>query len=118
MIPMKEARIHLYKMYKDKYITYQEVPRRDHNPETTIFLWCINNPGENNAIVVSDVHKTIFNLRQRRAFEVAKHGALLVLDSERGAVAEEPEAARQFRFVLDHLDKACANACRMLRLFR
>ena len=33
MIPMKEARIHLYKMYRDKYITYQEVPRRDHQPE-------------------------------------------------------------------------------------
>ena len=36
-IPMKEARIHLYQMYKDKYIMYQEVPRRDHQPEVGAF---------------------------------------------------------------------------------
>lgn len=57
MIPMKEARIHLYQMYKDKYITYQEVPKRDYNPESTFFIWCVNNPDEKFAVVVDDLYK-------------------------------------------------------------
>ena len=74
MIPMKEARIHLYQMYKDKYITYQEVPRRDHNPETTIFLWCVNNSDEKFAVVVDDLHKSMLNLRLRQEHEIGACG--------------------------------------------
>jgi hypothetical protein len=115
MIPMKEARVHLYKMYKDKYVTYQEVPRRDHNPETTIFLWCVNNPGGKNEVVVGDMHRTLLNLRVRRQAEVAKHRDLVVgLDD---TLADEVEAARQFKFILDQLDKAVADMARMLRVF-
>ena len=72
MIPMKEARIHLYQMYKDKYIMYQEVPRRDHNPETTIFLWCVNNSDEKFAVVVEDLHKSMLNLRLRQEHEIGE----------------------------------------------
>jgi D-aminopeptidase len=115
MIPMKEARVNLYKMYKDKYVTYQEVPRRDHNPETTLFLWGINNLGGKNNVVVDDAHKTLLNLRLRREAEVAKHRDVIVGLDE--SLADEVEVARQFRFILEHLDKAILDMARMLRLF-
>lgn len=115
MIPMKEARVNLYKMYKDKYVTYQEVPRRDHNPETMLFLWGINTLGGKNNVVVDDAHKTLLNLRLRRAAEVAKHRDVMVGLDE--SLADEVEVARQFRFILEHLDKAILDMARMLRLF-
>lgn len=75
MIPMKDARIHLYKMYKDKYITYQEVPRREHGPaETMIFLWCINGVQEDVQKSVNIIDTVTEMKQQKRAAEVDPPG--------------------------------------------
>ena len=39
MIPAKEARIHLYKMYKDKYITFQVSACSQASPPLQSSLW-------------------------------------------------------------------------------
>lgn len=116
MIPMKEARMHLYKMYKDKYVTYQEIPRRDHNPETTIFLWCINHgTADNTKHVISDAFKSLLNLKIRRQVEIAKNSDLLFdLDSQ---LASNVGTAQQLKFRLDQLDRTIAGICKMIRLF-
>jgi len=113
LMPMRETRTHLYKMFKDKYITYQEVPKRDHGPETTIFLWCINEKGDGkNAVVVDDMFKTILNLRRRRRVEAAKHRDLLI-----GVNDGVATVTRQSLHVMNHLDLAAAKTSRMLRLY-
>ena len=93
------------------------MPKRDYNPETTMFLWCINKQGGKNEVVLSDIYKTLTNLRRRKALEVAKHSAMLSLADRAACVLDDVHAARRFRLVLDHLDKASVNTCRMLRLF-
>ena len=144
MIPMKEARIHLYRMYKDKFITYQvwtiplfqmisssdpwpfssyarlcmmsvqEVPRRDHNPETTIFLWRINDAKKKNEVVIGDSLKTIFNMRRRHQSEVQKHRDVMGLDE----AVDDVDAARRSRLILEQLEKGAANMAKTLRLFQ
>jgi len=109
MIPPKEARAHLYKMYQDNYLTYQEVPKNDNNPEKTIFLWCIKSKNE---VVVSDIIKVLVNLRQREHFEVSKNCNVVGLDDD------QVEAARHFWLIRDQLEHASVNMCRMLRLFQ
>jgi hypothetical protein len=100
-------------MHKDKYVTYHEIPRRDHSPETTIYLWRINDPGRKNQVVINDVRKALLNFRLRKRAELARSSVAGLADH----LGEDVGAARRVRTTIDRMEHATVQLSEMLRLF-
>jgi len=65
IMPGREARENLYKLYKDQWIDYRDVPKRnDYNPVSTNYYWTLDQ-NRIKAVVLDHCYKTVLNLRIR-----------------------------------------------------
>ncbi|XP_064620498.1 DNA-directed RNA polymerase III subunit RPC3-like [Lineus longissimus] len=77
MIPAKETKELLYRMFEEQFVTITEVPRTpDHAPSRTFYLFSVNM----NIVVrmvLAMAYKTVYNLMVRRQHETNEHKRLL-----------------------------------------
>ena len=65
IMPGREARENLYKLYKDQWIDYRDIPKRnDYNPISTNYYWTLDQ-NRIKAVVLDHCYKTVLNLRIR-----------------------------------------------------
>jgi len=65
IMPVREATQNLYKLYRDKWIDYHDVPKRsDYNPSSTHYYWSLEQARLKSA-VLDHCYKTVLNLRIR-----------------------------------------------------
>jgi len=68
IMPGREAREILYKLYKDKWIDYHDIPKRsDYNPASTLYFWSLDQARLKNA-VLDHCYKSVLNLRIKYVF--------------------------------------------------
>ncbi|CAM9653365.1 unnamed protein product, partial [Phaeothamnion confervicola] len=67
LVPPKVAREALYQLYRDRFVTMEEVPKRadHHHAGTTNYLWTVNHEEVREA-VVDGIHDAILRARTRR----------------------------------------------------
>jgi transcription initiation factor IIE alpha subunit len=95
MTPIKNTRDCLYKMLQHAYVYLQEVPRTsEHNPSKTFYLWSVRLPHVQ-ALLVTEMYKTLRNLRHRLNHTLTSHADLLAKrDEEQRIQQETPKYAR------------------------
>lgn len=65
IMPAREARENLYKLYKDKWVDYRDISKRlDYNPASTYYFWHLDQ-SKLKATVLDHSHKSILNMRIR-----------------------------------------------------
>jgi len=72
MLPMKDTRERLYKMFKDNYVQLQEVPKTvDHSPLRTFYLWHVDFE-QLCSLICSQMYKSIRNIKTRLGFHLGQ----------------------------------------------
>eukprot|EP01038_Epipyxis_sp_PR26KG_P006681 gene6681-9165_t len=70
ILPTKEARERLYGLYRDKWINYVELSKRnDFNPATNYYFWYLD-PSKLKITILEHLFTTVTNLRLRYAHEI------------------------------------------------
>ena len=65
IMPAREATQDLYKLYRDNWIDYRDVPKRtDYNPSSTHYFWSLDQ-ARLKGVVLNHCYKTLLNLRLR-----------------------------------------------------
>eukprot|EP01035_Chromulina_nebulosa_P020073 gene20073-26066_t len=73
IMPAREARERLYKLYRDNWLNYIEFSKRnDYNPASTYYYWYIDNERSTKSLL-DNMYKTILNLRIRRENELERY---------------------------------------------
>jgi len=71
IIPPRDARELIYKLYRERWVDYQEISKRsDFNPASTYYFWTL----DRDKIVtnlLSNTYKSMINLRLRKAHEMS-----------------------------------------------
>eukprot|EP01036_Dinobryon_divergens_P029315 gene29315-38392_t len=77
LVPAREARERLYRLYRDRWVNYVELSKRcDFSPATSFFFWFLDLDRMQSAIV-NHLYQSVYNLKIRRAFEYAKERHLI-----------------------------------------
>ena len=70
IIPARDARELIYKLYREQWIDYQEISKRsDFNPASTFYFWTLNRD-KIVSNLISSSYKAIVNLRLRKSHEM------------------------------------------------
>ena len=70
IIPARDARELIYKLYRERWIDYQEISKRsDFNPASTFYFWTLNRE-KIVSNLISSSYKAIVNLRLRKSHEM------------------------------------------------
>ena len=73
LIPAKEAKELLYKMFSEHFVSMQEIPRTpDHAPSRTFYLFTVEIT-QLSRMVLEHCYKSLANLMSRRAFETKEN---------------------------------------------
>ncbi|KAI0217131.1 DNA-directed RNA polymerase III subunit RPC3 [Lamellibrachia satsuma] len=91
MIPAKEAKDMLYRMFGEQFVTITEVPRTpDHAPSRTFFLFSVN-LSYVARMLIEQSYKAMFNLIMRREHETKENKRLLDKQQRVEAIAASLE---------------------------
>ncbi|KAK2173618.1 hypothetical protein NP493_863g01050 [Ridgeia piscesae] len=91
MIPAKEAKDMLYRMFGEQFVTITEVPRTpDHAPSRTFFLFSVN-ISYVARMLLEQCYKAMFNLTLRREHETKENKRLLDKQQRVEAIAASLE---------------------------
>ncbi|CAM9639940.1 unnamed protein product [Chrysoparadoxa australica] len=117
MMPPKECREKLYQLYRDRFVSLQEVSKRgDHNPSTTIYLWSVKSDQVQRTLL-DLLHKGILNVRMLR--KVLKERESSTLDNKKRITSDEE--IKKYNKVLEKLDRLDLSQCKLddsLMLFK
>ncbi len=70
MVPAKDAREILHRLYKDNYISMLYLQQsKQHNPANAMYLWCVDKKRISNTVLMN-VCRALYNFRLRRQHEV------------------------------------------------
>lgn len=70
IIPARDARELIYKLYRERWIDYQEISKRsDFNPASTFYFWTLYKEKIISNLLTTS-YKAIVNLRLRKAHEL------------------------------------------------
>ncbi|XP_022111432.1 DNA-directed RNA polymerase III subunit RPC3-like isoform X2 [Acanthaster planci] len=87
LIPAKEAKELLYKMFSEHFVTVQEIPRTpDHAPSRTFYLFMVE-VGQVSRMLLERCYKALANLVCRRAFETKENKRLIEKSQRVEAIA-------------------------------
>jgi hypothetical protein len=65
ILPARDVRERLYRLYKDKWVEFYEMSKRnDFNPSSTFYFWYVDHRRLDDAIL-NNMYKTMLNLRMR-----------------------------------------------------
>jgi DNA-directed RNA polymerase III subunit RPC3 len=71
IMPVRDARQRLYRLYRDKWVGYLELSKRnDFSPSSTYYFWHLDKPRLELAII-DDMYKTVLNMMIRRVSEMS-----------------------------------------------
>ena len=108
IIPARETRERLYRMYRDRWVDYVEICKRsDYAPASTFYFWFLDKNKLDNALQES-LHRSIFKLRSRRLLESRKNPALVDLSviNQLDNDNEDAKKLEKQEFSLDRIDQA------------
>ena len=96
IIPAREARERLYKLFRDGWANYLEITKRpDFNPSSTTFFWYVDTPAVEGK-VIEHTYKALYNLQGYRDMRYKQGKHLLEF------VVTDPAEVRKYdRFVSD-----------------
>ncbi|XP_038078065.1 DNA-directed RNA polymerase III subunit RPC3-like [Patiria miniata] len=87
LIPAKEAKELLYKMFSEHFVTMQEIPRTpDHAPSRTFFLFTVD-VSQVSRMLLERCYKSLANVISRRAFETKENKRLIEKSQRVEAIA-------------------------------
>ncbi|XP_033634407.1 DNA-directed RNA polymerase III subunit RPC3-like [Asterias rubens] len=87
LIPAKEAKELLYKMFSEHFVSMQEIPRTpDHAPSRTFYLFTVEIT-QLSRMVLEHCYKSLANLMSRRAFETKENKRLIEKSQRVEAIA-------------------------------
>ena len=118
IIPARDARERLYTMYRDKWVDYVEICKRnDYNPSSTYYFWFLDRLKLDVALQES-LYKSILNLRKRRVHELEGDGswsksvaaAMMLAGSGMNESLEKQKDMEKLNFALDRIDHAVIQA--------
>eukprot|EP01041_Mallomonas_annulata_P010948 gene10948-22864_t len=105
ILPAREARERLYKLYANKWVNYVEVSKRiDFQSNSTLFFWYIDLLKMNHNLLES-MYKSLYNIRKRRKFEFEQGKELVEFANQITNVTEADRFDKLARS-LDRLDRA------------
>mmetsp|Transcript_37258 Transcript_37258/g.49102 ORF Transcript_37258/g.49102 Transcript_37258/m.49102 type:complete len:316 (+) Transcript_37258:861-1808(+) len=116
MVPARECRERVCRMYRERFVSLQEVPKRgDHNPSATFYLWTVD-PSQVQHAVLDKLYHSLLNLTIRRAHEVDQNKELMA-NVDKITDSVEADKFDKFSKSLDRLDQAIHKIDETIMLF-
>lgn len=103
LLPPKEARERLYRMFNDKLVTFVEVQKAPDRHGANVFLWNVDKRRAY-SVALADARNAMTNLFKRRTFEYLEKGKGLLPDD-----FDDPHEIDPAKCQLSNLDKKKLN---------
>lgn len=117
LLPPKEARALLYRLFEARLLQFQEIPRRpDHAPTHTFYTWSVD-LDRLFAEMGDQTAKAVLNLRKRNQSERAKNADLVSRAKRTIVTTEEADVLRRLGAAVDKLDAALMHVDQTFMLF-